>query len=62
MTNESQERLIALVSGASRGIGLEVCRQLAGRGIIVLLGARDQSKAEAAAHQLVSEGLDVRPR
>ena len=39
---------IALVTGANRGIGLEVCRQLARRGHIVIASARDVAKAEAA--------------
>jgi NAD(P)-dependent dehydrogenase (short-subunit alcohol dehydrogenase family) len=34
----------ALVTGANRGIGLEVARQLAGRGFDVLAGARDPSR------------------
>lgn len=59
---ESAERReqIALVSGAGRGIGLEVCRQLAQRGMTVLLAARDPAKARAAAAPLAAEGLDVR--
>lgn len=52
------EKQIALVTGANRGIGLEVCRQLAQRGYTVILGARDQAKGEAAAQSL--KGLDVR--
>ena len=32
---------VALVTGGNRGIGLEVCRQLAAIGVTVLLGARD---------------------
>jgi NAD(P)-dependent dehydrogenase (short-subunit alcohol dehydrogenase family) len=56
------ERPVALVTGAARGIGLEVCRQLAGRGLTVILGARDLERAEAAARPLVAAGLDVRPR
>ncbi len=40
---------IALVTGANRGIGKEVCRQLAGRGLTVLLSGRDLDKAQAAA-------------
>ena len=43
---------VALVAGANRGIGLEVCRQLAQRGYEVLLGARDPAKGARAARQL----------
>jgi NAD(P)-dependent dehydrogenase (short-subunit alcohol dehydrogenase family) len=42
---------IALVTGANRGIGFEVCRQLAGKGFNVILTARDAAKAEAAARK-----------
>ena len=47
---------IALVTGANRGIGFEVCRQLAGRGFVVLLAGRDAAKAEAAARELKASG------
>jgi NAD(P)-dependent dehydrogenase (short-subunit alcohol dehydrogenase family) len=47
---------IALVTGGNRGIGLEVCRQLASAGFIVLLTARDARKAKAAADSLRSTG------
>lgn len=51
---------LALVTGANRGIGLEVCRQLAQQNYTVLLGARDPAKGDAAAKSLADEGLDVR--
>jgi NAD(P)-dependent dehydrogenase (short-subunit alcohol dehydrogenase family) len=50
---------VALVTGANRGIGLEVCRQLARRSYAVLLGSRDAAKGEAAARVLAAEGLAV---
>ncbi|GAA1118095.1 SDR family NAD(P)-dependent oxidoreductase [Kribbella jejuensis] len=40
---------IALVTGANKGIGHEIVRQLAGRGFTVYLGARDASRGTAAA-------------
>ncbi len=52
--------LAALVTGASQGLGLEVARQLAQRGMIVLLTARDAQQGPQAAQQLIGEGLDVR--
>jgi len=40
---------VALVSGGNRGIGLEVCRQLSGQGITVVMGSRDAEQGRAAA-------------
>ncbi len=44
---------VALVSGANRGIGREVVRQLAVRGVTTILGSRDEEKGRTAA-----EGID----
>jgi NAD(P)-dependent dehydrogenase (short-subunit alcohol dehydrogenase family) len=51
---------IALVTGANKGIGLEVARQLGAAGCVVLLGARNVALGEEACAKLAAEGLDVR--
>jgi NAD(P)-dependent dehydrogenase (short-subunit alcohol dehydrogenase family) len=43
---------VAVVTGGNRGIGLEVCRQLADLGYDVVLGSRDLGKGEDAAARL----------
>jgi NAD(P)-dependent dehydrogenase (short-subunit alcohol dehydrogenase family) len=53
------ESTIALVTGATRGLGLVTVRRLAELGWTVLLGARDVARGAAAAKEL--DGLDVRP-
>ncbi|MBB3113725.1 NAD(P)-dependent dehydrogenase (short-subunit alcohol dehydrogenase family) [Paenibacillus phyllosphaerae] len=50
---------VALITGAYKGIGLEIGRQLGQLGIIVLLGARSLSKAEAAATLLREEQIEA---
>jgi NAD(P)-dependent dehydrogenase (short-subunit alcohol dehydrogenase family) len=51
---------VALVTGANKGIGLEIARQLGQSGLTVLVGARDASRGEAAARTLRDEGIDAR--
>src|SRR5688572_2980806 len=54
------DKRVAIVSGANRGIGLEICRQLGKRGDIhVVLTARDDGKGRAAARRLATDGADV---
>ena len=52
---------MALVTGGNRGIGREVCRQLAGQGLRVVLTGRNAGSAEAAAAELRGQGFDVVP-
>ncbi|AEI40486.1 SDR family oxidoreductase [Paenibacillus mucilaginosus] len=54
MTNK-----IALVTGANKGIGYEVARQLGEQGITVLVAARNQSTADETAAQLRRIGMDA---
>jgi NAD(P)-dependent dehydrogenase (short-subunit alcohol dehydrogenase family) len=56
------EQRIALVTGGNRGIGLEICRQLAKLGIRVILGSRDSSRGAAAARELATDGSLVEMR
>jgi NAD(P)-dependent dehydrogenase (short-subunit alcohol dehydrogenase family) len=48
---------IAVVTGGNRGLGLETCRQLARKGLHVVLTARDAGKAAQAVEKLRAEGL-----
>lgn len=59
MANNTTDSLIgkvALVTGAARGLGVEVCRDLAARGAHVIVGARDHRKAEEVAAGLCEQG------
>ena len=53
------EKKIALVTGGNRGLGFETCRQLAKLGLGVILTARNITKGQIAAKELVKMGLDV---
>jgi NAD(P)-dependent dehydrogenase (short-subunit alcohol dehydrogenase family) len=52
-------RKIAVVTGANRGLGREIARQLMRSDVFVVIGARDPAKGERAAEALSSEGPNV---
>lgn len=49
------------MTGGNRGIGLEVCRQLAQHNHIVILGSRDDTKGREAAREVSGDGLTIIP-
>jgi NAD(P)-dependent dehydrogenase (short-subunit alcohol dehydrogenase family) len=48
---------VAVVTGGNRGIGFELCRQLADEGYAVVLGARDQHRGDEAAARLARSAV-----
>jgi len=52
---QSENKKVAIVTGANRGIGYETCRQLSQLGIITILTSRNETKGEQAVDAL-SEG------
>ncbi|XP_027115123.1 (+)-neomenthol dehydrogenase [Coffea arabica] len=56
ITSHSQKRC-AVVTGGNKGIGFEICKQLASQGILVVLTARDVKKGNEAFEKLKDSGL-----
>lgn len=55
----TMDKRLAVVTGGNRGIGYEICRQLAREGLRVVLTSRDAEKGRQARKKLEKEGLDV---
>ncbi len=53
------DKRLALVTGGNKGIGYEICRQLARKGLRVVLTSRDAEKGREARKRLEKERLDV---
>ncbi|XP_010052778.2 (+)-neomenthol dehydrogenase [Eucalyptus grandis] len=58
-TAEKNSTRYAVVTGANKGIGLEICRQLASKGIEVILTARDKQRGLGAVKGLEESGISV---
>ncbi|BBD66039.1 short-chain dehydrogenase/reductase SDR [Nostoc commune NIES-4072] len=58
--SEDLKGKVALITGANKGIGYEIARQLGSRGATVLVGARDIKRGEEAANKLCSNEIDAR--
>ncbi len=54
-----QNKPVALVTGANKGIGKEIARQLGAQGLTVLVGARDLRRGEEAAAELKASGANA---
>ncbi|HTU59275.1 MAG TPA: SDR family oxidoreductase [Polyangiales bacterium] len=52
-------QLVALVTGANKGIGLQIAKDLAAKGFTVLLGSRELARGEAAAKSVSGDARAV---
>ncbi len=55
----SQDKKVALITGANRGIGLETAKQLGEKGVTVVVAARKLADAEQTAAKLKAAGIDA---
>ncbi len=59
MATQNHKGKIALITGASKGIGYELARQLGKEGLTVLIAARNAELGEAAAGKLKADGAEA---
>jgi NAD(P)-dependent dehydrogenase (short-subunit alcohol dehydrogenase family) len=55
----AQDKKVALITGANRGIGIETAKQLGEKGITVVVTARKLKAAEETAAELKAQGIDA---
>ena len=55
----AQQKKVALITGANRGIGLETAKQLGETGVTIVAGARSLQAAEETAAKLKAQGIDA---
>ncbi|NUP14256.1 MAG: SDR family oxidoreductase [Polyangiaceae bacterium] len=53
------DKQVALITGANKGIGLQIAKELAARGFTVLVGSRDPARGEAAAKTIADDARAV---
>lgn len=56
---KTEHQRTALITGANKGIGKEIARQLAQHGFAVFIGARDMAKGREAAEELCAAGFEA---
>src|SRR5579862_53218 len=54
------DKRVALITGANKGIGLQIAKDLAAHGLTVLIGSRNLEKGEAAAKSIGPDARAVR--
>jgi NAD(P)-dependent dehydrogenase (short-subunit alcohol dehydrogenase family) len=59
MNDKTENKTVIVVTGGNRGIGFEICRQLAARGALVILTARKPEAWQLAVSQLAAQKLSV---